>query len=142
MSRNSNGWGLSTLLLMIGVIILALLTATFFTIRINALLGKNNNESEERIKKVVNENYYIGKMNEVTLAANKYIDDYDLDLSFGTIKIDLNELVKTKYVSVIKDSITNNKCEGYAEAYINTNGVKKVNSYIKCDSYTTPNYRD
>ena len=142
MTRNTNGWGLSTLLLMIGVIIIALLTATFFTIRINSLLGKNNNSSEEKVQKVVNETYYIGKMNELKLAASKYIDDYDLDLTFGVIKIDLNELVKMNYLSTVKDSVTNAKCEGYAEGFINTSGNKQVNSYIKCDSYTTPNYRD
>ena len=142
MTKTSNGWGLSTLLLMIGVILIALLTATFFTIRINNLLGKQNNESEAKLQRAVNETYYIGKMNELTLAANKYIDDYKLDLTYGEIKIDLNELVKTKYLSTIKDSVTGSKCEGYVEAFINNNGIKQVNSYIKCDSYTTPNYRD
>ena len=142
MKKYSNGWGLSTMLLMVGVILIALLTATFFTIRMNALLGKNNNESETKLQKAVNETYYIGKMNELTLATSRYIDDYNIDLTNGIIRINLSTLINEEYMTSIKDTITNSRCNGYSEAYINQSGIKQVNSYIKCDSYTTPNYRE
>ena len=142
MTGRSNGWGLSTLLLMMCVIIIALLTATLFSMRMNALLGKNNNESEVKVEKAVNETYYITKMNELTLAANRYLDKYNFDLSEGTIRIYIGTLIAEKYITPIKDVKTNTECSAYAEAYLNPDKIRQIDSYIKCDSYTTPNYRE
>ncbi len=142
MNKYSKGWGLSTLLLMIGVIIIALLTATFFSIRMNSLIGRNNNSSETKLQKVVNETYYIGKTNDMTLAADEYISDYNIDLSYGIIRISLSTLVANDYISSVKDSIDNSTCNGYSEAYINQDGIKQINSYLKCENYTSPNYRE
>ena len=142
MNKSSNGWGLPTLLLMICVIIIALLTSTLVVIRFNSMLGRDNNESEGKVQKVVNETYYIGKMNELTLATNKYIDDYNVNLNDGVVRIDLYTLINSDYINPIKDSITNSRCKGYSEAFLNRDGIKQINSYLKCDSYTTPDYRD
>lgn len=142
MNKSSHGWGLPTLLLMICIIIIALLTSTLFVIRFNSMLGRTNNESEEKVQKVVNEIYYIGKMNELTLATNKYIDDFNINLNDGIVRIDLYTLVNSDYIDTIKDSVTKARCKGYSEAFLNRDGIKQINSYIKCDSYTTPDYRD
>ena len=141
MNKSSNGWGLPTLLLMICIIVIALLTSTLFVIRFNSMLGRDNNESEEKVQKVVNETYYIGKMNELTLATNKYIDDFNVNLNDGVVRIDLYTLINSDYINPIKDSITNSRCKGYSEAFLNGDGIKQINSFLKCDSYTTPDYR-
>lgn len=142
MKRRSNGWGLNTLILMICVIIIALLTSTLFTIRLNALLGKNNNESETKVEKAVNETYYITKMNEMTLAVNRYLDTYNFDLSKGTIRINITTLISENYLNTIIDPKTNNVCSAYSEAYLNPDGIRQIDTFLRCDSYTTPNYRD
>ncbi len=142
MNKASNGWGLATLLLMMCVIFIALLTSTLFVMRFNSMLGRTNNDSEEKVQKVVNETYYIGKMNELTLATNKYIDDFNVNLNDGIVRIDLYTLVNSDYINTIKDSITNSRCKGYSEAFLNRDGIKQINSFLKCDSYTTPDYRD
>lgn len=142
MNKSSHGWGLPTLLLMICIIFIALLTSTLFVIRFNSMLGRTNNESEEKVQKVVNETYYIGKMNELTLATNKYIDDFNISLNDGVVRIDLYTLVNSDYIDTIKDSVTKSRCKGYSEAFLNRDGIKQINSYLKCDSYTTPDYRD
>ena len=142
MNKSSHGWGLPTLLLMISILLIALLTSTLFVIRFNSMLGRTNNESEEKVQKVVNETYYIGKMNELTLATNKYIDDFNINLNDGVVRIDLYTLVNSDYIDTIKDSVTKSRCKGYSEAFLNRDGIKQINSYLKCDSYTTPDYRD
>lgn len=142
MKKSSNGWGLPTLILMICVIIIALLTSTLFVIRFNSMLGRTNNDSENKVQKAVNETYYIAKMNELTLATNRYIDDFNVDISSGVVRIDLSTLVSGDYINSIRDSVTNSRCKGYSEAFLNQDGIKQINSFIKCDSYTTPDYRD
>ena len=142
MNKYSKGWALSTMLLMVSVIVIALLTSTFFTIRMNSLLGKNNNSSETKLQKAVNETYYINKMNEMTRISERYINDFNIDLTYGVVRINLSSLIELEYISPIYDSVSNNKCNGYIEAYLNETHVRQINSFLKCDNYTTPNYRD
>lgn len=137
---NNKGWGLNTMLAMVAVILIALLMATFFAIRFNAMLGNSNNESEEKVQKIVNEAYYINKTNELTLAANKYLEENNIVLTSEVNQIGLNTLINYDYIDPIKDYVTDSRCQGYANAYINISGIKIINSYIKCDNYTSKGY--
>ena len=140
MKIDNKGWGLTTMLLMVAVIFIALLTATFFSIRLNAMLGKQNNESEEKVQKAVNETYYIGKLNEMTIAVNNYVNDNGVILSKDKLRINLTTLVNSNYINEIYDSLSNNVCSGYSYVYLNNDNIKQVNSYLKCDNYTSIGY--
>ena len=140
MKIDNKGWGLTTMLLMVAVIFIALLTATFFSIRLNAMLGKQNNESEEKLQTAVNETYYIGKMNEMNIAVNNYVNDNGVILSKDKLRINLTTLVNSNYINEIYDSLSNNVCSGYSYVYLNNDNIKQINSYLKCDNYTSIGY--
>lgn len=137
---DNKGWGLNTMLLMVCVIILALLTATFFAIRMNSLLGKENNEDENKLQRIVNQSYYTNKENEIISATDNYIDDNDIVLSSSPLRFDINTFLSNKYITSIKDSETNKQCKGYSTAYINNYGNRVIKAYIKCDNYTSKGY--
>ena len=140
MKIDNKGWGLNTLLIMICVIIVFLLLATFCAIRLNTMMGNSNNKSEEKVQKLVNQSYYINKVNEMTEATEKFINDKDIKLSSTKFKIGMESLVTYDYMDYITDSITNNKCYGYSVAYYDSNNIKIVRSYIKCDNYESKGY--
>ena len=140
MKIDNKGWGLSTMLLMIGVILIFLLVATFFAIRFNALMGNQNNEDEERLQKVVNQAYYVNRVNEMTQAAEKYINEENIVLTSEPIKIGMTMLTSYGYMNQITDYVTNNKCLGYSMAYLNASDIKIIKSYIKCDNYESKGY--
>lgn len=137
---DNKGWGLNTMLFMVCVILIALLLATFYAIRLNSYLGKENNESENAVQKVVDEKYYIDKTNDITMAAKKYIDEYNIELTNEEEKIYLSYLISYGYINNIYDKISEKPCSGYAKAYLNADGIEIVKSYIKCDNYKTNGY--
>ena len=139
---DNKGWGLNTMLLMVCVIIIALLTATFFAIRMNSMLGISNNESEEKLQNTVNEVYYANKISDIKSATDRYINDMGISLSASPLRIDLSTLISYSYIEAIKDSKTNNRCSAYSIAYINNYGNRVINSYIKCDNYVSKGYGD
>ena len=140
MKIDNKGWGLNTLLLMICVIIAALLTATFFAIRMNSLLGKENNEDENKLQNVINTTYYINKENSLKSATEKYIKDMEISLTTSPLRFDVNTLISYSYIETIRDNTSNNRCGAYSVAYINSVGNQVINAYIKCDNYTTKGY--
>ena len=137
---DNKGWGLNTMLFMVCIILVALLMATFYAIRLNSILGKENNESENAVQQVVDSKYYIDKTNEITVAANKYIDNYSIELTNEETKIYLSYLISYGYIGNIYDKVSNKSCTGYAKAYLNADGVRIVRSYLKCDNYKTNGY--
>ena len=130
MKIDNKGWGLNTLLIMICVIIVFLFIATYFAIRLNSMMGNSNNKSEEKVQRVVNQSYYINKVNELTEATEEYINDNETKLSNDVKKINMAVLVNNKYMEYIKDSVTNNKCNGYSIAYYNASNVKIIKSFM------------
>lgn len=140
MKIDNKGWGLNTMLIMVGIILFFLLAATFFTIRLNAMLGSENNESEKKLQQQIDQTYYVNRINNMTLAAEKYINDNNLMLTTNHMKIDLNTLVSYGYISPIVDYITTNRCLGYSSAYLNVSNTKVIKSYIKCDNYESKGY--
>ena len=140
MKIDNKGWGLNTLILMIFVIVVFLFIATYFAIRYNSMMGNKNNESEQQVEKIVNQSYYINKVNDMNDAAEQYIYDNEIKLSENAIHINMSTLVAHNYMSYIKDSITQNICLGYTVAYYNENNIKIIKSYIKCDNYESKGY--
>ena len=140
MKIDNKGWGLNTMLIMVGIILFFLLAATFFTIRLNAMLGSENNESEKKLQQQIDQTYYVNRINNMTLAAEKYINDNNLMLTTNHMKIDLNTLVSYGYISPIVDYITTNRCLGYSSAYLNVSNTKVIKSYVKCDNYESKGY--
>ena len=140
MKIDNKGWGLNTMLIMVCVIVVFLLIATYFAIRLNSMMGNSNNKSEETVQKIVNQSYYISKVNEMTDAAQKYIYDKDIKLSTNKTKISMATLVGSNYMDTIKDSITGKSCYGYSIAYYDVNNIKIIKSYIKCDNYESKGY--
>ncbi len=142
MKIDNKGWGLNTMLIMVCVIIVFLFIATYFAIRLNSMLGNENNESEKNVQRIVDQSYYISKANNMTEAAEKYIIDNEIKLSSNPLRINMAILVNNGYMNPIKDSITNNNCRAYSECYIDSNDIKIIKSYIKCDNYESKGYGD
>lgn len=140
MKIDNKGWGLNTLILMICIILVFLFIATYFAIRINSMLGNPNNESEEKVQNMVNQSYYINKVNDMRDATEQYIYDNDIKLSNYPMRISMTTLVAHNYMSNIYDSITGNICLGYSTAYYDNNNIKIIRSYIKCDNYESKGY--
>ena len=142
MKIDNKGWGLNTLLIMICVIVVFLFIATYFAIRLNSMMGNKNNKSEEKVQRVVNQSYYINKVNELTEATEEYINDYDIKLTNEKKKISMGTLVDYKYIDYIRDPVTNTKCNGYSIAYYNASDIKIIKSFIRCDNYESKGYGD
>ena len=140
MKIDNKGWGLNTMLIMVGVILFFLLTATFFSIRLNSMIGNENNESEKALQKQIDQKYYINRINALISATDKYLIDNKVTLTKNHLRIDLGTLVAYDYINPIMDYVTNNKCLGYSIAYLNESDIKIIKSYIKCDNYESKGY--
>ena len=140
MKIDNKGWGLNTLILMICVIVVFLFIATYFAIRYNSMMGKQNNKSEEQVQKVIDQTYYINKENNMTSAAEKYIFDNDIKLSDFKLKISLATLISNNYMDNVVDPQTQRNCSGYTLAYINESNIKIIKSFIKCQNYESKGY--
>ena len=138
MKIDNKGWGYTTMIGMVCVIVVALLSATFFAIRLNAALGKENNESENKVSEI----YYLGKISDLNSATLRYINGENKILTNNKIKIDIDTLIAFNYTKAILDNVTNKPCKAYSIAYLDSNNNTNINSYLKCDSYTTKGYGD
>ena len=142
MKIDNKGWGLNTTILMVVIILMFLLVATFFAIRFNALMGNNNNEDENKLQQVVNQTYYINQTNSMTIAAEKFINNENIELTREPMKIGMTLIASNGYMEYITDYISNNKCLGYSIAYLDSSDIKIIRSYIKCDNYESKGYGD
>lgn len=139
MKLNNKGWGLNTMLLCVATILIFLIIAAFFTIRLNKMiedLNKNDTKSNVDIK-----DYIDDKLVDMISASDKYLKDTNILLERGSyLKIDLDTLIDLNYINAIKDPVTNNKCKGYTKATINADNIKDIKAYIKCDNYKSGGY--
>lgn len=142
MKIDNKGWGLNTTIMMICVILLFLLIATFSSLKWNALMGKENNSDENRVQKVVDQAYYINRINDMTYAAEKYIKEQNITLTHEPTRIGMTLLSSYDYMHPITDYLTNNKCLGYSIAYLDSSDIKIIKSYVKCDNYESKGYGD
>ena len=147
MKINNSGWGLPHLLLGIAIIFIFLLIATFLTLRLDSELNLTTSTSSDK-KETINQSanndettYYIDKVTDFTTAANKYLDKESITLEQDSyIKIQLSTLVFYNYLTDINDYYTNNACTGYALANLDTNNIRNVSVYLKCDNFTSKGY--
>ena len=131
MKLNKNGWGLTEMLVLTGIILFFFLVAIFLIYRLYSNLDRtiNNNEFV---------NYKTYSETEVALenAANSYIDNkYEGMTDTATIVISLKKLVNMGYLveNIHED------CNGYTLSSI-INGESISNAYISCDEYETTGY--
>ena len=83
--------------------------------------------------------YYTQQENNLKVAALKYARDNKLDAS-TSVRLELSLLKENGYIDDIRDSEDNTIC--LAHVYIkNSADDYDVEPYLKCNSYTTDNYR-
>ena len=149
MKLNNNGWGLPHLLAGIAVIVIFLIIAAFFTLRLDSELRKsginsNISKTSDNTDTVINSDatpYYVEKITSFTSAADKYITNENIVLEKNSYqRIELATLVYYGYLNDITDYDTNNTCKGYALADLDTNDIKEIKVYLKCDNYTSKGY--
>lgn len=145
MKIDNKGWGLNTLILMIGVVLIALLLITFFSIQLNSLIGKNNNKTEQKLENTLNKvmkEYYVNRSNQLVTATEKYLNDEEIEITSTKTKVTLETLKLYDYISDITDYETGNKCRGYTLSYKDASNITMIDAYLKCDNYETKGYGD
>ena len=143
MKLDNKGWGMNTLIILICVIVVALLISTFFAIRLNKMIGNQNNKSEQKVEQAISKavkDYYIIRQNRMTEAAEEYIKKEQITITKNKTKIYLSTLVSKGYTNEITDYESGRKCDGYSIAYKNPNDITIIDSYLNCDNYKTKGY--
>lgn len=150
---NNNGWGLRMMLLLTSVILIALLVATFYVIRLYSSIDKQvtsntkvasktkddlDKKYDENVKK---HNLNMYEQNENILARNAiyYAEQHDLIIegNYGIITYD--DLIEESYLKSIYDIVDDSECDGYV-LISQENGEYNAKGYLKCSNYTTEGY--
>ena len=140
MKLNNKGWGLPELLIGIGIIIVFLLIAVFYSLRLNRML-QGNFPNSSNVKEEINEDYYTLKVSDIMDAAYKYINNENVVLERGeNTRISLSTLISKGYIGKIYDYKTNNACIGYAIATLDASKITDIKGYLKCDNYVSKGY--
>lgn len=130
MKLNKNGWGLRTMLILSGVIILFLGVAIYFISRIYSgydeeILNHPYRELENNLEKqasiYLNDYYDDMLTNEKITITRGVLRSYDLDIN-------------------LKDPYDED-CSGYAVAS-KSKGITNIKAYIKCKRYETKGYEE
>lgn len=162
MGLSNHGWGMKEMILYCCVLLTCLLVAVFL---INSLyngleksgnsvpsnnlnyLGNTNekvkvpdkNENQDPPKKQeIDLAYYKKLEDKLYFATEKYLQDYQYDLSTHILKVDLNTLIQLGYMEKVIDS-NGSTCTGYSNV-LDESGTPKVYAYIKCMEYSTKGY--
>lgn len=137
MKLNNKGWGLATMLICSGIIVLFLLVAAFFTLRLNSYFKDYTSSSSINSKPTT---FYLNQTAKLTEASEKYVKSENIQLVKGEkTRIELNTLIHYNYINYIIDT-DDNYCDGYSLASIDSDDILNINSYIKCDNYMTKGY--
>lgn len=135
MRLNNKGWGLTTLIMCLGIILFFLLISVFYA---GSFKNKIDNEAEKNNE--VDNNYYIELENKVDNAAVKYINENHIFINNGEmIVLKIEKFQELGYLENIVDYISNKPCNGYSTIK-NENETYVVSSYISCDNYKTEGY--
>lgn len=134
---NKNGWGYREFLIGGAVVLLALLFATFFIIRLYSNLPKLNTFLADSVE-------YQDIEENVKTASLKYISNYyDEEIGSGVIVVSTVNL--KKYNLIIDADLTqtsnNDLCNGYALVK-NNDGMISSEPFINCDKYQTSGYQE
>ena len=139
MRLNNKGWGLTTMIICVATILIFLIIAAIFSMRLNKMMEEtiiNNENSNVDVKRYMDE-----KLADMIVASNNYLKESDIPLEYGSyVKIELETLIQLNYINPIKDPISNRECKGYVVASENIDHIKDIKSYIKCDNYKSGGY--
>lgn len=141
MALNNHGWGLREMIIFVSILLLFLIIASIFVLRLYNSLNEsiNGDTNTNEVVDNVDKNYYYHKESELLQSAQAYYDDVPFDLDNGSVNVYLNELISGGYSKQIVDENTGNYCNGYAKYFKNQNTVD-IDVFIKCDSYETEGY--
>ena len=140
MKNKSRGFGTEEMILGICLFIIGLLIVAFM-MPTSEIYKRNIPEEKNTSKKYeINYNYYYKLEEKMNEATRKYISDNNINLIIGELEFSLSDLSREGYIKELKDNNTKNKCDGYSVVVFNDNNYETINSYIKCDEYTTEGY--
>ena len=139
---NNKGWGLSTLVICLAVILFFLLISFVSAINFNNKIESENKNETNSGDQIIDNEYYINLEKNMDQAAIKYINSNISDFENNeTIMISAKRFIEYGYLENMIDLISKNECNGYS-IIKNYNGTYKVTSYINCDNYKTDGYGD
>lgn len=139
---NNKGWGLSTLVICLAVILFFLLISFVSAINFNNKIESENKNETNSGDRIIDNEYYINLEKNMDQAAIKYINSNISDFENNeTIMISAKRFIEYGYLENMIDLISKNECNGYS-IIKNYNGTYKVTSYINCDNYKTDGYGD
>ena len=139
---NNKGWGLSTLVMCLAVILFFLLMSFIYATSFNKKIDEGNNDNIEIEEPIIDYNYYKELEKNMDKAAIKYINNSVLNIENNEmIMVSARNFIDFGYLENFVDSITKNECSGYS-IIKNENKGYKVSSYINCDNYKTEGYGD
>lgn len=138
MKLDNKGWGLATMLLCVGAILIFLLIAVFFSLRLNAMIEQNIIKNEDKIDYKY---FYLDKINDITVATNNYLEDEEIELIHNSyVRVDLDTLVYLNYMRKVYDPISDEECSAYSISTLDENNIKDIKVFIKCDNYESEGY--
>ncbi len=133
---NKNGWGYREFLIGGAILLIALLFATFFIIRLYSGLPNLNTFIVDPVD-------YQDIENSVKTASLKYISNYYReDIGDGVIVISTDNLKKYDLITDTDLTETNNNdsCKGYALVR-NKDNMVTSDAYINCKNYASEGYQ-
>ena len=134
---NNNGWGYRSFLIGGSVLLIFLLIATFFIMRLYSNLPDLSSFMLE-------ESTYSDIETKLDESSLKYINDYYTEeISNGVITISTDNLLKYKMLTEddLIETSSSDKCMGYS-LIRNKDNKLTSESYIKCDGYQTEGYQE
>ncbi len=145
---NKKGWSLKEELILMGIIIIFLIIAIFFIVRmyskgldepvtINPNISSSSSKKEESTEPT-----YQDLENSIKIAAITY---YEYNFEEGKTQdqvIKLDQLVEKKLLAIPKDLKDNTDCTGYAIVRITEDYEVVSVPYLKCSNYKTQGYQD
>jgi hypothetical protein len=142
MKLNNKGFGTKDMIIYSCVIIFFLLLADLLILSFyrdkDKIDIKDIREDHPSAKSGSFYDYYIQQENNLKAAGLKYARANNLNLTSKT-RFNISVLVENGYISYVRDSEDNTICSGYI-VMINNIGDYDIESYIKCNSYTTEGY--
>lgn len=133
---NKNGWGYREFLIGGAVLLIALLFATFFIIRLYSGLPNLNTFITDPVE-------YQDIESNVDTAALKYISNYyKEEIGDGVIVVSTDNLKKYNLLTDVDLTETSNNdlCKGYSLVR-NKDNMITSDSYINCKNYATDGYQ-
>ena len=89
--------------------------------------------SSESSSSNIDYDYYYNYERKMNDAASKYLKKYDYNIPDGTLRIELDTLIKESLIKKFYDKNSDNICDGY----VVVTGEEYIKSYLICDEYST-----